>query len=101
MSEPVGLGADGAASESALVDGRRRAVELFEELCDLEEPARELRLAEVAAVEPALARAVAGLLARDDVAVGPLERLRGAVAAVTEAASARRGDDATPPFVRL
>ena len=57
---------------------------LFAELCDLPGPERERLLAELGRDFPKLAAQAAHLLALDERAEGPLERLRGEVAAAAE-----------------
>ncbi|MCB1007959.1 MAG: serine/threonine protein kinase [Acidobacteria bacterium] len=61
-----------------------RVAELFAELCDLAAAERERRLSEIGAADAALAGRLARLVALDAKPSGPLEQIRGEVAAAAE-----------------
>ena len=63
---------------------RSRVAELFAELCDLDAPERARRLREIAQQDAALGQRLNRLLEIDHDASGPLERVRGEVAAAAE-----------------
>ena len=84
-------------SESPVEARARR----FSELCELDERARAAGLARLARADPALAADVARLLDLDREPSGPIEGLRGAVAAAAERRLLGGAIEEPPPPARL
>ena len=84
-------------SES-LVEARARH---FSELCELDEKGRAAGLARLAKIDTALAAAVARMLALDREPSGPIEGLRGQVAAAAERRLLGEAVEEPPPPARL